>query len=550
MKEKQNKFVKRIGKKASKTVGSLRLVFEDMKNKQFTQRVKVFTAALSSAVLVSAFCILIAVSGSKSGEAEIDNIDATEEVQKADIGSEPVAEEATTPVEDITDESSTETEIVESEEMLSETEDAGEEYINETLFIGDSNTVRMMNYGITSLENTLAVVGMGIQSVKTLQCVQFSGYSSPITMVEAVKLMQPSRIIITFGTNNANGMEVDDFVKKYKEALDALKAVDSDVDILINSIPPISEKNSYPTLSQNSIDRFNNALIVLAKDNGYKYIDSASVMKDSSTGYAKKGFTVGDGIHISEDGFAAMFTYIRTHSHVVTDAKPRPVTALPKQVKATYVIDSSGKLNNDPDAYKEMSEVSKAQQEALKKALEESTKKAQEELQAKAQEKKDCQHTNYDKSVVREATVDETGLIRYTCRDCGYVYEEIIKKKEDHRKDDEAKRKAEEEQKKKAQEEEAKRAEQERQKAEQQRQEEEQRRQQEEEQRSQQEEQERQRQEEEQRRQQEEEERRRQEEEQRQQQEEHNDDSHDDNNDSGGSEGGNSDSNEGSGEGE
>lgn len=402
----------------------LKNLYEDLLNRKFTDRVKVATAALSCVVIVAAFSALLITAGCKNKNEET-TAQSTVEAGESESASETgdIKEQTMLSGNELGGSSESVSDS-KDENVLDETEDAGEEYIDETLFLGDSNTVRMMNYGITSLKNTLAVVGMGIQSVKTLKCIQFEGYSAPITMAEAVKLLKPRRIIITFGTNNANGMSVDDFIKKYEEALEAIKGAEPDVDILINSIPPIAKKNSYPSLSQNSIDKFNNALIKMAAERGYKYIDSASVMKDAATGYAKEGYTVNDGIHISESGFAAMFTYIRTHSHVVKDTTPRPETPLPKQVKATYVVDSNGKMNNDPEAYKEMSEVTAEQQEALKKALEETARQLEQSKKAQ------CQHTNHRKEIVSEATESETGKIRYICNDCGYIYEETIPKKQ------------------------------------------------------------------------------------------------------------------------
>lgn len=402
----------------------LKNLYEDLLNRKFTDRVKVATAALSCVVIVAAFSALLITAGCKNKNEETTAQSTVEAGDNESVSETGDIKEQTMLSGNELGGSSESVSDSKDENVLDETEDAGEEYIDETLFLGDSNTVRMMNYGITSLKNTLAVVGMGIQSVKTLKCIQFEGYSSPITMVEAVKLLKPRRIIITFGTNNANGMSVDDFIKKYEEALDAVKQAEPSADILINSIPPIAQKNSYPSLSQNSIDKFNNALIKMAAERGYKYIDSASVMKDAATGYAKEGYTVNDGIHISESGFAAMFTYIRTHSHVVKDTTPRPETPLPKQVKATYVVDSNGKMNNDPEAYKEMSEVTAEQQEALKKALEETAKQLEQSKKAQ------CQHTNHRKETVSEATESSTGKIKYICNDCGYIYEETIPKKQ------------------------------------------------------------------------------------------------------------------------
>lgn len=376
--------IKEYANKASKKsrVELKKLAF-DLRNRRMTTRVRVFFASLSVGVLLVVAIVLVIVNMPKDTSSEIASSEegATEISETDDMDTETAdADDNNSPASTANDEMDYDSD---NGGLLPETDDAGIQYIDDTLFIGDSNTVRMMNYGITSLDNTIAVVGMGIQSVKTLKCVQFSGYSAPVTMIEAVKLMQPRRIIITFGTNNANGMDVDTFISKYEEALNAIHEAYPYADILINSIPPICISNSYPSLKQSNIDSFNDALLKLSKKMGYKYIDSASVMKDVATGYAKNGYTVSDGIHISEDGFAAMFTYIRTHhSLVLSDKRPKPLAAIPKQIKATYVIDSSGKMNNDPSAYSKMSEVSKEQQQALKDLQEAALKAAQDALEA------------------------------------------------------------------------------------------------------------------------------------------------------------------------
>lgn len=362
------------------------LLLTDLKNKRITNRVRVFFALLSVLVLIIVGIVLAINSSGKSAAGEsVSETGESAQESETDLADDFADEDVAEGTADSEEGAFTESD---GGGLLPETDDAGEAYINNTLFIGDSNTVRMMNYNITSLDNTIAVVGMGIQSVKTLKCVQFSGYNSPVTMIDAVKLMQPQRIIITFGTNNANGMDVNTFIDKYEEALLAIHEAYSYADILINSIPPIAINNSYPTLKQSNIDEFNDALLKMSKRLGYKYIDSASVMKDTASGYAKNGYTVGDGIHISDKGFAAMFTYIRTHhSTVLTDKRPKPLSSIPKQIKATYVIDSSGKMNDDPSAYSKMSEVSKEQQDALKDLQEAALKAAQEALEAQKKAK-------------------------------------------------------------------------------------------------------------------------------------------------------------------
>ena len=213
--------------------------------------------------------------------------------------------------------------------ILGKSEDAGQDYIDETLFIGDSNTARMMSYGLTTLDNDIGVVSMGVQMVPTKQCVYFKGYDNPVTIPEAVKIMQPKRIIIMFGTNNTIGWTADTLVTQYKAALKAVHEAYPYADIIINSVPPVHQYRDNPNITMQTIDKFNLALADMAKELGYKFLNSAEVLKDGTTGFAKWDYTISDGVHLNKDAFTAMFEYIRTHSYLTDDTRPKPLKNIP-----------------------------------------------------------------------------------------------------------------------------------------------------------------------------------------------------------------------------
>ena len=66
--------------------------------------------------------------------------------------------------------------------ILQATDDAGQKYVDNTLFIGDSNTVRMMAYGHTTLKNTIGVISMGVQHIASKPCVYFTDRSGAVTI--------------------------------------------------------------------------------------------------------------------------------------------------------------------------------------------------------------------------------------------------------------------------------------------------------------------------------------------------------------------------------
>ena len=213
--------------------------------------------------------------------------------------------------------------------VLAETEDAGQEYLDETLFIGDSNTVRMMAYGHTTLSNTIGVISMGIQHVPTKKCVYFTDRSGAVTIPEAVAIMQPKRIVITFGTNNTIGWSSDVFVSEYKVALEAITDAWPYADIIINAVPPVDKLRQNTGITMQTIDSFNQALAEMAEELGYKFLDSSEALKDEDTGFAKTDYTISDGVHLSKKGMQTLFDYVRTHSYETEDRRPKPLKTVP-----------------------------------------------------------------------------------------------------------------------------------------------------------------------------------------------------------------------------
>ena len=218
-----------------------------------------------------------------------------------------------------------------SSTILEQSEDAGQDYVDETLFLGDSNTARMRMFGYCTLDNSLASVGMAARSLATYECVQFQGMSGYQTMPEAVAIMQPRRVIITFGTNDLSpNYSTEDFIANYQEGIEAVQQAYPSVDIIINAIPPLGQQHSNQNLTQTQVDQYNQALVQMCQDKGWKFLNSAEVLKDSATGYAKSGYVISsDGIHLTEEAVGVLFDYIRTHSYITEDDRPalKPVPA-------------------------------------------------------------------------------------------------------------------------------------------------------------------------------------------------------------------------------
>ena len=216
--------------------------------------------------------------------------------------------------------------------VLPETEDAGQEYIDTTLFLGDSNTARMYRvFDYCSYDNAIGSVGMSARSLQNYACVKFSGYGSYVTMPQAVALMQPRRVIVTFGTNDLDpNYSAVSFAENYRAGLQAIADAYPAADIIVNAIPPLGRSHSNASLTQSQVDEYNKAIVEMCDANGWKFLNSAEALKDAATGYAKEGYVESsDGIHLTRAAMEALFTYIRTHSYITEDTRPA-LTSVPE----------------------------------------------------------------------------------------------------------------------------------------------------------------------------------------------------------------------------
>ena len=148
-----------------------------------------------------------------------------------------------------------------SSALLPETADAGEDYQKETLFIGDSNTVRLYANGLVSLQQFCAKEGIGTSAALNEGIVTFKRDDNRYTIAQAVAKMKPRRVVMTFGTNDT-GMAVEDFISNYKQLVQAIQTSYPYTDIIVNTVPPVpADHSNYPNMDQTRIDDFNMALL-------------------------------------------------------------------------------------------------------------------------------------------------------------------------------------------------------------------------------------------------------------------------------------------------
>ena len=278
-------------------------------------------------VLLAAAALAVCLTGCSHAQTDA-TPSATSETAEAAATATPAATPAT----------SAEPVCAEVGTILPETADAGRSYVDETLFIGDSNTARYLLYAnetgtaFTSLNNNIGVVSMGVGSITSLKCEKFKGSSAMYTVPDAVAMLKPKRIIICYGTNNLSGSSTDatNYIKTYLQGLQAIQTAWPYCDIIVSAIPPLDRQRENTNLTMTQVDAYNAALVQMCEENGFKFLNSAEVLRDDATGWAKTDYTLSDGVHLSKTAVTAYFDYVRTHAYITEDRRPQPLGSIPQ----------------------------------------------------------------------------------------------------------------------------------------------------------------------------------------------------------------------------
>ena len=411
---------------------------------------------ISSAIFATAFAIILVmalIKGSNVGVSEETAIG--EEAQNATVAEEdmPVIETAT---EGMKTESTPDTTV------LAKKEGAKEGYLNRCVFLGDSRTVAMVNYGFFNDDAALAQIGISHPAFASNKFINNAG--KEYTLKTYLASHQAPVIYILLGVNGINDPSETHYRDTFVTLIDKVAEMAPNSNLVLVAIGPVDDNGIYKNSVQNAwIDKYNDFLLETAKEKHIFYLDIAEILKGSD-GQVKSEYNGGDGLHYSGKGCEAIFRYIVEHpvpqisdegEYVVKYIKPDP-----NRIKVTMGDESGideGKLQDlmdmmmgtteeqaVSDSSTESSELTEEElrlieeEEAKKKAEEEAKKKAEEEAKKKAEEEEAKKKAEEEAKKKAEEEAKKK------------AEEEEAKKKAE---EEEAKRKAEEEERKKAEEE-------------------------------------------------------------------------------------------------
>lgn len=225
--------------------------------------------------------------------------------------------------EDTTDENTTQDSESDSENNGSTTSGDADSFIQsppegffrETLFIGDSRTVGLRDYGNIPDAVFFADSGMSVYNIKSKSVnVPGVGNTNLQSLLSGGKY---KRIYMMLGINELGYPDMDKAVAKYGELIDTLKAAQPEADIIVEANLHVAEStsSSHQYFTNSNINTLNQKISAFADNEGIFYID-VNPLFDDENGNLDKKYTYNDDFHLSGKYYKTWADWIATQATV------------------------------------------------------------------------------------------------------------------------------------------------------------------------------------------------------------------------------------------
>ena len=185
-----------------------------------------------------------------------------------------------------------------------------ESYFDDAVFIGDSRTVGLHDYGGLDHADFYATVGMNIYDLWKDAFCNVNGQK--VTLEEALKAKQYKKVYFQIGINEMGRGTLDGFMNEYQNAVEKFKTLQPDAIIYVQAIMHVTSKksDSDPIFNNPGIDARNQRIQQLADGVRVFYIDVNEVVCDDQGGL-KQELTF-DNLHLYGSKYNIWVDFLKT----------------------------------------------------------------------------------------------------------------------------------------------------------------------------------------------------------------------------------------------
>lgn len=201
-----------------------------------------------------------------------------------------------------------------------------EDFFDDAVFIGDSVSLKLSYYadkvreniGLECLGDAKFLCSGSLSFANSLWDINDSNAVHPsfqgqtYLLPDGVQATGAKKVFIMLGMNDFSLYGTDETIENAKTVINGIKEKNPDVSFYIQSVTPIISKAQNGDFCNANIEKLNEKLKQLCQDNGYKYLDVASALKDENGNLPDNYCSDPDaqGIHFTDEACEIWINYL------------------------------------------------------------------------------------------------------------------------------------------------------------------------------------------------------------------------------------------------
>lgn len=190
-----------------------------------------------------------------------------------------------------------------------------DDYFADAVFIGDSRTVGMFEYGgLEEISTFYASTGLTVYKMFTSEIVSVPGQKKKITVEEALQESSFAKIYLMIGINEMGTGNVDTFMEKYAEVVAHLQELQPQAIIYLQGIMKVTTERSGQGdyINNEGIIERNERIAQLADNERIFYLDVNPLICDEDGGM-EASYTF-DGVHLKAKYIDIWKQFLKEHA--------------------------------------------------------------------------------------------------------------------------------------------------------------------------------------------------------------------------------------------
>lgn len=182
-------------------------------------------------------------------------------------------------------------------------------------FLGDSITAHMVQRSKVSKDRVWCTKEryLNLDSRITYAKIVAPDTGKEETIAEVAARLRPQNLVITLGVDYGVYYyrdDLDTFTHYYEKLIDAILSASPGTTVILQSILPVTK--NCRVITNEMIDNANGAIRAIAERRSLLYLDTQSVLRDEAGYLCESLCNSEDGIHLNEEAYEKMLSYITT----------------------------------------------------------------------------------------------------------------------------------------------------------------------------------------------------------------------------------------------